>query len=192
MDANEYLDPPSTTGQKLLRDRGLSSGQIAVMIGGCTKMAVHHWLHGSVRPSRAFRARMLDIFQIDPESWDRPVTAAPASNVLSLIWSKEPTSAALIAATPNIDGVNQRIAESEKMLSTEDLPAFEKKLWFDANLAARKQRAQLERDALDVQKLVITTHPLWKELDDAILDALEPFPEAFEAYCLVCERYAGR
>lgn len=152
--------------------------QIAIAnVCGVSQQAVHVWIGGDAKPTKAKRSILSETYGIPPASWDeKPPSAAPVPR-----GDAPPRTSQTV--TP--DELAARIcAQANETLAKLEGPS-------DATGFERVR--QLEKLAGIVDRLKpkearrLTKSPEWIALSARILDALVHYPEAHEAVMIAIE-----
>jgi transcriptional regulator with XRE-family HTH domain len=151
---------------------------------GVSKSLISNWQRGESLPSELHRERIFEQGGPDPSAWDEPY--AESARVVQL-----PSGEAEAAATP---ATPESLAETAARQLAQ-IQKLQRELAAPGGMADmrpdEKVRLQLQMsDAIaklsvftgvKLTHRMITASPLWQELCDVIIAALEPWPDAMQA-----------
>ncbi len=214
MAQNREPKPNANAGQAALQALGLRGVAVAEALG-VTPMAASYLLRGARLPSGDQRRKMLDLYGIPVEAWDRApvVTAAGALGMVrpprkAKTPTPTPTPTPTLTPTPAlahvvrapvtptvleathstdpIDQVDSVIEACQKGLALQGLSATESASW-QKRLMDAVMTKQKMLDAAEVREDTITRHPVWQRIKGVVLDALEAHPDALASVIAAME-----
>jgi transcriptional regulator with XRE-family HTH domain len=178
------LCPPAkrSEGSRRLLGTGKSQEEIATRIR-VNQSTVARWCAGDKKPGPDARARMKKAFGIPEDAWEKPARRAPPA---------VPAAAATKAAVPEpeIDlSVRARAFELAR-----DIDRLRKEAWTDDSnttlerakilnsaTVTMKLLGTMTGETLEINESRILKLPAWRRLEEALLRALTPWPEALKA-----------
>lgn len=175
-------DAPTTEGQRLLLEVPGSLAELGARLG-CARQMVSCWRRGTKLPGDTNRRLLEQHFGIPPGAWERaPGSRAPSNPKPT---RKRPAAPAAVPRA-EVDGPStmaevQAEIEELRALRDEELTTSEKVRVADAMTKQLALKARLERDRELFEDRVIRRSAWWASLEERILAALKPYPDAARA-----------
>ncbi|HEX8795466.1 MAG TPA: hypothetical protein VF765_31165 [Polyangiaceae bacterium] len=175
-------------GLQLLARTGCTHEQIAARID-CSRSLAGHWLAGRRVPTERWRDALRDEFKIPVDAWDRappkpkraPAPAAPSSRDATPPASPAPeitvTSVREAAAR-----LQQKVHEKLEKIDTD--PMLMPLEWFKCAASAAAMLnllGKLTGQTQEVNEGRILRLPAWQRIQDTIITAATPWPDALRA-----------
>lgn len=176
------VDPAATPttsakseGQRLLLAINASHNEVAASVG-TSKQLVSYWRRGEKVPGKKFRAKLEDLYGIPPSAWERVPYAGGTPPA-----APPPARASVADDLDEIDHLRDLLRDLRRLRRDTGLTATAR-----ARVASEESKTIGRLEALRARRelledRVVREHPAWHRLRDAILRALEPFPEASQA-----------
>jgi hypothetical protein len=173
---------PRSEGHRLLAQVSDSLGVVA-RAAGAGKTSAHRWLSGGA-PDEAARRNLYAAYGIPVESWDQPplggaaIEAEGDSAQVAGHTVEPPKSsyAHFMLLIGGIELIKPKLSPSEQRRAIRDVAAI--RALADRALAA--ERADMQR--------LVRDHPGWQRFEDAVAEALEPYPDAKRAVAELLEK----
>lgn len=170
-----------TAGSVALKRLGLTQQQIAERLGSKGHTTVLRWMDGSRRPGKPARAKLLAEFKIPLDAWDKPAGGAkkpPKTKAPAPERPAAPTETATVRSRAlklgrMVDGLLAEVAD-------DSTPAERAKV-LDQAARTLAVLGKLTGESGDVTIPTILASPHWRRLEDTIIAALEPWPDAARA-----------
>lgn len=158
----------ASEGQRLLALVAAADGAIATAVG-TSRQAVHQWRRGEKKPAPASRAKLEDLFRIDPTAWDRAGAEAAATVV------------DVPRGGSSLEQIDAEIASLRVQASAPGLIASARVRISEAITRAVAQRSRVEREQAMLEERIVREHPAYRKMKQRLLEALKPYPEAAKA-----------
>ena len=186
-DPRASVDPAiSSEGQRLLLEVRGSLAEIAAAVG-VSKQIVSYWRRGEKSPSASARAKVHELYGIEPAAWDRvPTGAAPAAPAAAR-GDRPPAAAVPGARAATLDEVENLLAWLGRQRNDPSLKQSERVRFADAETKALALRARLEEKREMLEARTVDEHPRFVAVLGAITAALKPFPDATRAVIAALE-----
>lgn len=158
----------------------LTQEQIAAKLGRKQEQ-VSRWVNGQLRPSKATRAAMFVAFGIRPEAWDELAKGSPLQEA--------PQAPAAPDEALDDKSVRARAERLQRMLDAQlgqlerDTQAtpLERAKVMSSVAATLKVLGAITGEAQEIGESRILRLPAWRRIEDALIEALRPWPEAARA-----------
>lgn len=178
-----------TEGSKLLAATGLDHAAIAAALG-VSRAAVTQWLSGDKRPAHGRRAAIEQLYGVPPAAWDaelsEPVLGpAQAKTDPCACSTGFHAEARLRDQLERLDAIRTAAADDATMPPQARL-----------RLEATTTRciellAKLTGEGQEVSEARILRLPAWRRIQDAIIAALRPYPDAAVAVAKALKELGG-
>ena len=166
-----------TAGAVHLVRLGTKDGVIAERIG-CDRTLVVRWKSGERVPTEAQRLRLEEAYGIARGEWEQPVSKAPATTEAREV-------ANTMALTPSDEVVaNARVLQQKAMELCDEVKGGtpeERVSILEKSARVVAITGKILGEDSRVSKAKILRSPEWGEIQNAIFEALKPYPDAFEA-----------
>lgn len=191
--SDERAAAQRTLGSVALAKAGHSGEQIA-RVTGAKYSTVNNWLMGHRKPGRAMRLKLLDQFAIPEDDWDKPIDYQPPGLMATLAStpipprhaSAPPVAVELVPTGADVRGELYNLLEQVKTFrhsvqSDPVLTLSEKAKVLGSCGATLGLLYRMTGGAADIPESKILKLPSWQRVERAIVEALEPWPEALRA-----------
>lgn len=177
-----------TEGARLLSSTGLDHASIAAEVG-ISREAVTQWLSGDKRPSAARRLTLCKRYGVPVDAWDRPA-GAPRAAVPGSVPVSQHAEGGVSTADEAPTGVGARfdaearlraqLARLDALRSTasEDLPPQVRMRLEATETRCIELLGKLTGEGQEIGESRIVRLPAWRRIQDAIVVALRPYPDA--------------
>lgn len=174
-------------GAALLAKSGSKAAEIAARVG-CSRSLVSQWLTGDRKPTRQWRVVLERAYKIAPAAWDRAKAPARVSAPASIA-----ASAPSIAPVPDDAPVDLSSRTLARELAR-DVMAIRRELALDGELSLLDRikvirgctenlrlLGTITGESLEISEARILRLPALTRVQDALIRALTPWPEALQA-----------
>lgn len=170
-----------TEGSRLLAATGLDHAAIAAELD-ITRQAVQQWLSGEKRPSASRRMSLSKRYGVPPEAWDKPVS-------VSVVGSGGGSDASSMAEGSPV-GVGARFDAEARLraqlnrldilrtTAADDLPPQVRMRLEATETRCIELLGKLTGEGQEIGESRIVRLPAWRRIQDAIVIALRPYPDA--------------
>lgn len=176
-----------TEGARLLSATGLDHSAIASEVG-VTRQAVQQWVAGDKTPGVARRGAILERYGVPVEAWDRPAEA-PKAEVEGTSGGSgegsmsEGTSTGTGRRFDAESRLRSQLARLDKLRADGeaeggDLPPQARLRLEVTETRCTELLARLTGEGQEIGESRIVRLPAWRRIQDAIVVALRPYPEA--------------
>lgn len=169
-----------TEGSRLLAATGLDHSTVAAELG-VTRQAVQAWIAGDKAPSAARRSAAEKRYGVPVDAWDRPaghpkpvvVVEAVAADASPAVGGSYDAEQRLRAQLTRLDKLR---ADGER--EDADLPPQARLRLEVTMLRCTEALARFTGEGQEIGESRIVRLPAWRRIQDAIVVALRPWPDA--------------
>jgi transcriptional regulator with XRE-family HTH domain len=165
---------------------GSTQEEIASRLG-VTRVAVSQWLSGATRPAPSKRSAIAEVYGIAPELWEHASSDPPAPDRPAPTAEREHAARERAPRERPADGVLGKAHRLEQMAHE-----LMERVQADPNATPLEQARVMASVAATLNLIAKITGqyelgarimrlPMWRRIERAIADALQPFPEAAAA-----------
>jgi len=171
-----------TEGSRLLAATGLDHATIAAELG-VTRQAVQQWIAGDKSPSAAKRALARKVYGVPLKAWDAPLVTvkAPAA--------APPSDLARVDAEGRL---RAQLARLDSLRSEgRDLPPQARLRLEATETRCIELLSRLTGEGQEIGESRIVRLPAWRRIQDTIVEALRPHPEAAVAVMAALKEFGS-
>jgi transcriptional regulator with XRE-family HTH domain len=170
-------------GSVLLARTGKTQEELAARLG-VSRSLVGHWLTGHRVPTKLeVRTALRKAFAIPVEAWDEPAESALATQDTTTTWTADSVQARAQRLQSMIDAMTDQLQQSAT-------PAEFSKFCRSIT-PALTHLGRLTGETLSIDESRIVRLPAWRRIEEALVRALAPWPDAMRAAGEELRRLAG-